>query len=113
MKIENKIDQYLNNLNEGTWAYPDSLIKAKEFERIMKTPLPAKKVQTKLRNIIGSDAFYDALDDVFRTTSELEQDARYFIKEWLRDNWLTDKGQKSFNKPWDKKILKLFKRITK
>lgn len=107
MDILERIDKYLN---EGTWASPNTKKKAKELEKLMRSPMTPPEAKKKLYNIVGSDDFHDRMNDTFRKEDQ-NKDVRWFIADWIKNNWLTQAGQNSFVRTWDKDAYDIVKKV--
>lgn len=76
----------------------------------MKSPLTPSEAKKKLYNIVGSDSLYDHIDDVFRKENQ-NDDVRWAVASWIKDNWLSTSGQKSFFQKWDDGAYEIVKKV--
>lgn len=73
--------QFSKEINEGTWAVPDTPKKRKAIYDILAKPLKAKDASEKLYNLLGDDKFFDDIADLEKKNPNA--DARPLLKKHL------------------------------
>ena len=75
-----------DNVEEGTWAVPDTKDKILDIKKLMKEPLPVgvdgENAQGILYDLIGSDTLFDDLYMLAQKKGP-EADARQLIRRWM------------------------------
>ena len=95
-------------INEGTWAQPKTLKKAKELVKLLKKPLLKKDID-KLYNLVGDDDFNDSVDDVIRDEDD-SQDISTYTKNWVKSEWISKLDSNGWSSDWDEKAISYLKK---
>lgn len=100
-------------LHEGAWALPNTTKRAKDLEKLFKSPLTAKIAKNKLYDLFGDDHLFDILDDYIKD-GDNDLDVRNVIKDEL-EIMLNDyiKRPKDFLVKFDDEAIKILNNIVK
>jgi biotin operon repressor len=83
-----ELENWANNIVEGTWAIPDTEEALDALEELMQKELPvgadAENASSALYSLIGDDELFDDLDEL--AEKDPEADARPVIKDWIVRN---------------------------
>ncbi len=93
----------------GTWALPQTEKQAKDLQKLMETPLPAKTASDQLYHLLGDDDLFDQISSV-RKECDRDHDVRNMVKSSLRFFVETKDG--AFE-PWEQKALEICEEICK
>jgi len=93
----------------GTWALPQTTKQAKELQKLVSKPLPAKVANDKLYNLLGDDDLFDSILEEKRACGD-DCDIRILVESSLR-NFLDNK--ENATKPWDKNAFEICQNICK
>jgi predicted DNA-binding protein YlxM (UPF0122 family) len=92
-----QLDDWANNLVEGTWAIPNTEEAVEKLEELMKDELPvgvdAENATNAMYGIIGDDQLFDELEEL--AEKDAEADARPVISLWI------EKHMGRYNMPED------------
>jgi|TARA_Y100000310_G_scaffold332081_1_gene406966 hypothetical protein len=99
--------QVLKRLLEGVWAFPSTIKKVEELEKLMSFPIRGgKKSEDALYGVLGDDTLFDQLSDFPDS-----DDVRDLVAKRLQE---IIKSSASFNPPLEKgvkqRLLKLAKK---
>jgi hypothetical protein len=87
-ELDNLIHKYLGHsseeLDEGTWAVPNTMELAKKLQAAMANPIPAKDASDVMYGLIGDDELFDSLYEL--ETDNPSADARPTIARWIQSN---------------------------
>jgi len=87
-KEEVQLEDWANNLIEGTWTIPDTAEAIEALEKLFLNPLPvgpdAQNASNALGNIIGNDSLFDDLGEL--SDEDPNADARKIIQTWVLAN---------------------------
>lgn len=89
----------------GTWALPQTIKQAKELQKLVAKPLPARIASDRLYNLLGDD---DLFDNILEAKEKGDLDVRILVESSLR-NFLDNKENST--KPWDKKAFEICQNI--
>ena len=87
----------------GTWALPQTEKQAKDLQKLMETPLPAKTASDQLYHLLGDDDLFDMILMMRREFGK-DCDVRNLVKVTLK-SFLND--QNNHFEPWDQSALKI------
>lgn len=83
-----QLEDWADNMVEGTWAIPDTEDAVSEIEELMKQPLPlgpgGEDATNAIGGAIGDDTLFDDLGDA--GDKDPNADARPIIAEWIMGN---------------------------
>ena len=85
------------NLQEGTWAIPNTSQKLNKLTRILKKGVTAKEAPDKIGDLYGDDDLFDELNDIVRSDGA-DSDVTQFIASHIFkevDNFLVDDSMKN------------------
>ena len=75
-------------VQEGTWAIPDTQEKYDNLMKMMKRPIPAKGAEKKLFDVIGDDEVWDNVEDLMKI--DPKGDIRPIIKDFFKEPRIKD-----------------------
>ena len=91
----------------GTWAFPQTVKKAKKLQELMKLPLPAEFASDRLYDFIGDDDLFDKIISVENECSK-DHDVTDLVKKSLQ---FFLKNTDLSNSSWSKNSLKICQEI--
>lgn len=88
-QLGNELEEWADQIYEGTWATPESEEQIAELKKLMQQPLLAgmdgMDATNALYDIIGDDELFDAVYHLADSQGP-DADVRPLVKTWLRDN---------------------------
>lgn len=93
----------------GTWALPQTEKQAKDLQKLMASPLPAKIASNQLYHLIGDDDLFDQISTVHNECGK-NHDVRNMVKSSLKFFIETKDGAVE---SWNQKALKICEEIFK
>ena len=93
----------------GTWALPQTVKQAKELQKLVAKPLPAKIAEDKLSKLLGDDDLFDRIIAEQEACGD-DYDVRILVESSLRE-FLNNK--ENATKPWEKEAFKICENICK
>jgi hypothetical protein len=88
-RLGNELEEWADEISEGTWAAPDSQEQIAELQKLMQTPLltgiDGVDATNALHDIIGNDALFDEIYHLSQDQGP-DADVRPMVKVWLQNN---------------------------
>lgn len=85
-----EFDNWINQIQEGTWATPDSDNVKDELRELMQSPIEAGTDGVNaiglFYDIIGSDSLFDKFKEISHSDQGSTSDVRPLVIEWLKEN---------------------------
>lgn len=92
-----EIENWANQLVEGTWATPESDEEKEELRKIMEKPVEAgpdgDNAAGVFYNLIGSDSLFDEFYEISKSELGPEVDVRPLVIEWLKTHGYEDMAE--------------------